>query len=43
MAKFLVVKVDTKISRLSLDFFYYGREWLFYVFFCIIAGNLITC
>ena len=39
MAKFLAVKIETIISGLILDFFYYGREWLFYVkcsffFFC---------
>ena len=31
VAKFLAVKTKTKISGLSQDFFYYGREWLFYV------------
>ena len=31
VAKFLAVKTETKIYGLSLDFFYYGREWLFYV------------
>ena len=38
LAKFLAVKTETKISGLSLDFFYYGREWLFYVklFFCVL-------
>ena len=51
VAKFLVVKTDNKISRLSLDFFL-GRVWpelwagmaiLCEVVLCVIAGNLITC
>ena len=51
VAKFLVIKTDTKISGLSLDFFE-GRVWpklwprmaiLCEVFLCVIDDNLITC
>ena len=44
VAKFLAVKAETKISRLSLDLeLWSGMVVLCEMFLCVIAGDLITC
>ena len=44
VAKFLAIKVETKISGLSLDLeLWPGMVVLCEMFLCVISGDLITC